>query len=63
MVRIDHFWREGQGDEVLTIEVNTVPGFTPVSIYPRMLKAAGISIPEAVNGMVESMLWRPAGHE
>jgi D-alanine-D-alanine ligase len=56
MVRIDHFWREGQGDDVLTIEVNTVPGFTPVSIYPRMLKAAGISIPEAVNGLVAEML-------
>lgn len=58
MVRIDHFWLEGQGDgkEVKTIEVNTVPGFTPVSIYPRMLKAAGISVAEAVNGLVGQML-------
>jgi len=58
MVRIDHFWLEGQGDgqQVLTIEVNTVPGFTPVSIFPKMLAAAGISIGELVNGMVEGML-------
>ncbi|MBS1570420.1 MAG: D-alanine--D-alanine ligase, partial [Bacteroidetes bacterium] len=42
--------------EVKTIEVNTVPGFTPVSIYPRMLKAAGISVAEAVNGLVGQML-------
>jgi D-alanine-D-alanine ligase len=41
---------------VLTIEVNTVPGFTPVSIFPKMLAAAGISIGELVNGMVEGML-------
>lgn len=59
LVRIDHFWLEGQGDgkEVKTIEVNTVPGFTPVSIFPRMLKAAGISVEEAVNGAVNGMLY------
>lgn len=58
MVRIDHFWLEGQGSgqEVVTIEVNTVPGFTPVSIFPRMLKAAGISVAEAVNGTVAGLL-------
>ncbi|MEO7080118.1 MAG: D-alanine--D-alanine ligase family protein [Flavobacteriales bacterium] len=57
MVRIDHFWLEGQCDrqQVLTIEVNTVPGFTPVSIFPKMLAAAGIPIGELVNGMVEEM--------
>jgi D-alanine-D-alanine ligase len=39
MVRVDHFWKEGQGDgtEVVTIEVNTVPGFSPASIFPKML--------------------------
>jgi D-alanine-D-alanine ligase len=41
---------------VLTIEVNTVPGFTPVSIFPRMLKAAGISVADAVNDIVAAML-------
>ena len=58
LVRIDHFWLEGQGDgnQVVTIEVNTVPGFTPVSIYPRMLKAAGIAVEDAVNGLVADML-------
>lgn len=58
MVRIDHFWLEGQGDgqQVLTIEVNTVPGFTPVSIFPKMLAAAGIHIGDLVNGMVERMV-------
>ncbi|MBS1548130.1 MAG: D-alanine--D-alanine ligase, partial [Bacteroidetes bacterium] len=58
LVRIDHFWREAAGNDVLTIEVNTVPGFTPVSIFPRMLKAAGISVEEAVNGVVEGMLYQ-----
>jgi len=60
LVRIDHFWQEGQGtgNNVVTIEVNTVPGFTPVSIFPRMLKAAGIPVAQAVNGLVAGMLQR-----
>lgn len=60
LVRIDHFWREEeQGEQrVLTIEVNTVPGFTPVSIFPRMLAAAGLPIAAVVNGMVEELLQR-----
>ena len=58
MVRVDHFWKEGQGDgtEVVTIEVNTVPGFSPASIFPKMLNAAGIGVPTAVNALVEGML-------
>lgn len=58
MVRIDNFWLEGQGDgkQVVTIEINTVPGFTAASIYPRMLKAAGISPGQVVNGMVAEMI-------
>lgn len=58
MVRVDNFWLEGQGDgkQVITIELNTVPGFTAASIYPRMLKAAGISPAEVVNGLVAGLL-------
>jgi D-alanine-D-alanine ligase len=56
MARIDHFWEEGHGNAILTIEVNTVPGFSPASIFPKMLRSAGISIPETVNGMVAEML-------
>lgn len=58
MVRIDSFWLEGQGDgkQVVTIEVNTVPGFSPVSIFPKMLMTAGIGVPRAVNTLVAEML-------
>ncbi len=58
MVRIDNFWLDTGPDsrQAVTIEVNTVPGFTAVSIFPRMLKAAGISQQEAVNGLIEEML-------
>jgi D-alanine-D-alanine ligase len=53
MVRVDHMWT---GGELITIEVNTVPGFSKASIYPKMLEAAGIGVANGVNRMVEGML-------
>lgn len=60
MVRVDHFWAttDDRTGEVVTIEVNTTPGFSPASIFPKMLDAAGIGVPAAVNGLVEAMLKR-----
>lgn len=55
LVRVDHFWT---GSEVVTIEVNTTPGFSPASIFPKMLKVSGIGVPRAINGLVEEMLQR-----
>ncbi len=34
-------------------EVNTIPGFTPHSRFPRMLEAAGLSFSEVVNRILE----------
>ncbi len=53
MVRVDHFWT---GDRLVTIEVNTTPGFSGASIYPKMLDVSGIGVPRAVNGLVARML-------
>lgn len=55
MVRVDHFWT---GEEVITIEVNTTPGFSPASIFPKMLSVAGIGVSAAINGLVGDMLQR-----
>lgn len=55
MARVDHFWT---GTELITIEVNTTPGFSAASIYPKMLKVDGLGIPAAVNGLVAECLQR-----
>lgn len=55
MVRVDHFYT---GEEVVTIEVNTTPGFSGASIFPKMLDAAGIGVPYAVNALIAEMLQR-----
>lgn len=58
MVRVDHIWSDpGETEEdVVTIEVNTTPGFSPASIYPKMLEVAGIGVAGAINGLVAAML-------
>ena len=53
MVRVDHILT---GEELYTIEVNTTPGFSSASIYPKMLEVAGIGVAKAVNSLIEGML-------
>jgi D-alanine-D-alanine ligase len=55
MVRVDHIWT---GSELVTIEVNTVPGFSKASIYPKMLEAAGIGTGEAINALIDAFIER-----
>ncbi len=57
MVRVDHFWTGGnRPTDVITIELNTVPGFSKASIFPKMIRAAGMSVEEVVNGLVAGMV-------
>ncbi len=53
MARVDFFLAEG---EVYLNEVNTIPGFTPTSMYPRLFEAAGLTYPELLRRLVELAL-------
>lgn len=53
MARIDHFWT---GSELVTIEINTVPGLSAASIFPKMLKADGYGMENAINDLITDML-------
>jgi D-alanine-D-alanine ligase len=59
MARVDFFWDEG-GRGLVVNEVNTIPGFTPISMYPRMWEASGVSYPELVDRLVTLALERHA---
>ncbi|RXT14825.1 D-alanine--D-alanine ligase [Ammoniphilus sp. CFH 90114] len=50
--RIDFFWDE-KNDKVLINEINTMPGFTPFSMYPMLFQAAGISYGELIHTLVQ----------
>jgi D-alanine-D-alanine ligase len=57
MARVDFFYEEG-GRGLLVNEINTIPGFTPISMYPRMWAASGVSYPELVDELIEQALRR-----
>ena len=42
-------------------EINTMPGFTSISMYPRMWEAAGIGYSELVSILVQTALARGTG--
>jgi D-alanine-D-alanine ligase len=56
MARVDFFYREP--DELIVNEINTIPGFTTVSMYPRLWEASGIPYPELVDRLIRLALER-----
>ena len=59
MTRVDFFQDRDTG-EVYLNEVNTIPGFTPVSMYPMMWEKTGLSYRELVDRLIELALERHA---
>ncbi|MFD4788995.1 D-alanine--D-alanine ligase family protein [Streptomyces sp. NPDC058459] len=59
LVRADFFLTE-DGEFVIN-EINTLPGFTPISMYPKMWEASGIGYAELVDRLVQAALRRPTG--
>ncbi|GEB62258.1 D-alanine--D-alanine ligase family protein [Streptomyces gardneri] len=59
LVRADFFLTE-DGDFVIN-EVNTMPGFTPISMYPRMWQESGVGYPELVDRLIQAALTRSTG--
>lgn len=54
LARVDMFLRKD--GSILLNEVNTLPGFTSYSRYPRMMKAAGISVSEVIDSLISTAL-------
>jgi D-alanine-D-alanine ligase len=59
LARVDFFVRPD--GEVVINEVNTLPGFTPISMYPRMWGAGGISYRELITVLIRTALARGTG--
>lgn len=55
LVRADFFVKE---NEVFINEVNTMPGFTPVSMYPLLWQNTGVSYPELIDTLIELAIER-----
>jgi len=59
MARIDFFYEE-QGRGILFNEVNTIPGFTPQSMFPLLWEASGIRYGELIDELVRLAVERHA---
>jgi D-alanine-D-alanine ligase len=62
MARVDFFMDKRKG-EILLNEVNSIPGFTQISMYPRMCEAGGLSYPDLITRLAELALARRAERE
>jgi D-alanine-D-alanine ligase len=61
LARVDVFLTED--GEVLINEINSLPGFTRISMYPKLWQAAGMSYSELVSRLIELALERHAGRK
>jgi D-alanine-D-alanine ligase len=58
LARVDFFLTD---DGPVINEINTMPGFTTISMYPRMWAASGIDYPTLLATMVQTALARGVG--
>lgn len=58
LARVDFFYDDTSGTIVLN-EVNTMPGFTPISMFPQMWAVAGVDYPSLLNELLTEAQARP----
>jgi len=59
MARVDFFVERGTG-KVLLNEINTIPGFTSISMFPRMCEASGLPYPRLLETLIDLAVARNA---
>jgi D-alanine-D-alanine ligase len=59
MARVDFLLNNETGELYLS-EINTIPGFTSVSMYPKLWQATGLSYEELINRLIDLALERHA---
>ncbi len=59
LARVDFFWEE-DGRGLMLNEVNTIPGFTPISMYPKLWEASGLPYAKLIDELVALAIERHA---
>jgi D-alanine-D-alanine ligase len=55
MARVD-FLASRDLKEIYVNEVNTIPGFTAISMYPKLWEASGLKLPQLIDRLIELAL-------
>ena len=58
LARCDFFVEHGTG-KVMINEINTFPGFTSISMYPKLMEHEGLPVPALIDHLIELALERP----
>jgi len=56
MGRVDFFLKDN--GEVIVNEINTIPGFTSISMYPKLWEASGLPLPKLLDKLIELAIER-----
>ena len=56
LARVDYFLKEN--GELIINEVNTLPGFTRISMYPKLWEASGVTYPKLIERLIELAIVR-----
>jgi D-alanine-D-alanine ligase len=57
LARVDFFVSRSDGTVYIN-EINTMPGFTPISMYPKLWEASGIGYTELIDQLIQLALER-----
>ncbi len=57
MARVD-FLVQGNGSKIFLNEINTIPGFTSISMFPKLWGASGLSYPELLDKVIQLAIER-----
>ncbi|HEY1805190.1 MAG TPA: D-alanine--D-alanine ligase family protein [Terracidiphilus sp.] len=60
LARVDFLMEAGGKERIYLNEVNTMPGFTKISMYPKLWEASGLSYKELITRLIELALERQA---
>jgi D-alanine-D-alanine ligase len=60
LARVDFLMEPGGGQRIFLNEVNTMPGFTRISMYPKLWEASGLSYKQLITQLIELALERQA---
>ena len=65
MARVDFLLEKNpsSGDGIYLSEINTIPGFTHISMYPKLWEASGVSYPALLDRLIELALERKADRD
>jgi len=63
LARVDFLMEPGKTGRIYVNEINTLPGFTSISMYPRLWAASGVEYPHLIDRLIQLAMERRADQD